>query len=151
MSSSGLLVLCWSLLVVVIVCVVLPSVHSSSLTNHVVTLTPDNISHITQNYNVLTYFYSPRCGHCKRFSPQIHKLAALIHQSNMHEHVLVAQMDMYKYPNMAQAFSVNGFPTLKLFTKRQHIQDRSDGKEFKAERTIHSLLDFLHSELHYPE
>lgn len=60
---------------------------------------------------VLVDLWAPWCAPCRAMSPVIDKLAR-----NTAGNLLVAKLDVEKYPSIMQRFGVRGIPTLLLFT-----------------------------------
>lgn len=56
-------------------------------------------------------FYAPWCGHCKRLEPIWAHVAQALYKSN----VRVGRVDCTRFPNVANEFSIVGFPTVKLY------------------------------------
>lgn len=58
----------------------------------------------------LVEFYAPWCGHCKNLEPQWNKAA-----TDLAGQVKIAKVDATTNPGLAQRFSVNSYPQIKLF------------------------------------
>ena len=61
---------------------------------------------------VLVDLWAPWCAPCRAMSPTIDKLAR-----NTAGNLLVAKLDVEKYPSIMQRFGVRGIPTLLLFNR----------------------------------
>ena len=57
-------------------------------------------------------FYAPWCGHCKRLEPVWNEVDRYLKESE--SDVQVAKLDAVRFPSVASAFDVNGYPTIKL-------------------------------------
>uniref|UniRef100_A0A1B0DK03 Uncharacterized protein n=1 Tax=Phlebotomus papatasi TaxID=29031 RepID=A0A1B0DK03_PHLPP len=77
-------------------------------------------------------FYAPWCGHCKRLEPVWSHVAQTLYNTN----VRVGKVDCTRFTSVAQAFSINSFPTI-IFLK--------DGVEFvyNGERSKEELIHFV--------
>lgn len=63
-----------------------------------------------ENGQWLVMFYAPWCGHCKRLEPIWAHVAQALAKTN----VRVGRVDCTRFTTIANEFSVNGFPTIKL-------------------------------------
>lgn len=135
--------------------------NSQQKNRNIIKLTPETIYETIENNNVLIHFHVPSCGHCKRFSAVMDQLAHLMHVSEKNGEVMIAEMDLSLHKHIKEEFSIEGFPTVKLFLKRSLSEDsgsaeeaeeesttRRASAEFEGERTTNKLLDFLHEKLH---
>lgn len=57
----------------------------------------------------LVEFYAPWCGHCQQLKPEYLKLA-----KGLHDVVHVGAVNADEYKELAQRYSIQGFPTIKL-------------------------------------
>lgn len=83
--------------------------------------------------NVFLMAHAPWCGHCKSLMPVIEELAEHYDDDDK---VVIAKMDSTK--NEVEAFSVQGFPTLKFFPS-----GTSDVKDYEGGRTLDDLIAYI--------
>jgi protein disulfide-isomerase A6 len=76
--------------------------------------------------DVLVKFFAPWCGHCQHLAPTWEELAAK-HDTN----VVIAEVDADAHGALGSKFNVQGFPTIKLFSK----SDKSGAKSTKEAGT----------------
>jgi len=90
---------------------------------------------LDQSKNVMLMAHAPWCGHCKSLMPVFEELAEHFEDD---ESVVIAKMDATK--NEVEAFSVEGFPTLKFFPSgSSDVQDYDGGREFDE------LVEFINT------
>ena len=75
---------------------------------------------------VLVMFYAPWCGHCKAMKADYAKAAMQLTEEKV-PHVL-ATVDATIEVGLGQRFEVRGYPTLKLFSKGQVVEDYKGGR-----------------------
>lgn len=91
---------------------------------------------IEGNPSVLTMFYAPWCGHCKRMKPAYGEAAKFINTENQVDGKISA-IDCTVNDKICERFGVRGFPTLKYF---------KDGKEefkYGAGRSKEDIIEFM--------
>ncbi|XP_071493170.1 protein disulfide-isomerase A5-like [Diadema antillarum] len=83
---------------------------------------------------ILTMFYAPWCGHCKRMKPEFAGAATELKGS-----AVLAGMDVDRPENMAtrQAFNITGFPTILYFEKGKRKYD------YGGERTKDGIVEWM--------
>ncbi|CAD6186133.1 unnamed protein product [Caenorhabditis auriculariae] len=64
-------------------------------------------------------FYAPWCAHCKRLHPTWDQLGHAINDKNLP--IRVAKLDCTRFPAVANALSINGFPTIAFFRNGRRI------------------------------
>jgi protein disulfide isomerase family A protein 3 len=81
----------------------------------VVDLTDDDFDSKLNSYDTaLVMFYAPWCGHCKRLKPEYEKAAQLLESND--PPVTLAKVDCTEAgKSTCGKFSVQGYPTLKIF------------------------------------
>jgi thioredoxin 1 len=69
---------------------------------------------------VLVDFFAEWCGPCKMMTPVLHQL-----RDKMKDHIRILKLDVDKNPAVANAFEVQGVPTLVLFYKGRMVWRQS--------------------------
>ena len=67
-------------------------------------------STIASGRPLLVQFYAPWCGHCQQLAPTWEKIGNKIGHD-----VTVGKLDCTQHQNLAQKYSIRGFPTIKFF------------------------------------
>eukprot|EP00164_Ancoracysta_twista_P005616 GFYU01007701.1.p2 GENE.GFYU01007701.1~~GFYU01007701.1.p2 ORF type:complete len:360 (-),score=136.52 GFYU01007701.1:149-1228(-) len=103
----------------------------------VVDLDPSNFDDIVMDSSkdVLVEFYAPWCGHCKRLAPEYETAAKAFEKE---DGVVVAKMDADKHSDFAQKYNIQGFPTIKFYSKQQ-----KDGVDYEGGREADAFVNFL--------
>ncbi|ODQ82058.1 hypothetical protein BABINDRAFT_23667, partial [Babjeviella inositovora NRRL Y-12698] len=89
--------------------------------------------------HTLVEFYASWCSHCKRMLPQYEELAELFHSKT--DNVQVVKIDGDKYGKYAKRYSIEGYPTIKLF-KNGGLKPE-DIIEFEGSRDMESMRSFV--------
>nr|CAG4648580.1 EOG090X0438 [Polyphemus pediculus] len=102
---------------------------SFTLGDSVVDLTDDDFDAKLSTYDTaLVMFYAPWCGHCKRLKPEFEKAASLL-KSNDPPVTLVKVDCTEGGKSTCNKFSVQGYPTLKIFKNGDVSSDYNGPRE----------------------
>ncbi len=86
--------------------------------------------------------------HSKRFAPKLKQFASLLKSSPRGKDLILAKVDGDEHPELADKFSVQGYPTVLLFKKDKPIDQPVEYVLETAD--VIKVLDFLHQELDAP-
>ncbi|KAG4138399.1 hypothetical protein ERO13_D07G131800v2 [Gossypium hirsutum] len=113
------------------------NVKIATLPSSVVVLNADNFNEIVldETKDVLVEFYAPWCGHCKSLAPIYEKVATAF---KLEEDVVISNLDVDKYTDVAEKYGVSGYPTLKLFPKGNKA-----GEDYHGERELDDFVSFI--------
>jgi protein disulfide-isomerase A1 len=96
-------------------------------TKPVKVLTGENFHEVTTSEkHVLVEFYAPWCGHCKQLAPIYDQLGEIFEK---HENIMIAKMDATA--NEIDGLQIEGFPTLKFYSKDGDVADFDGGRDLK--------------------
>jgi len=101
-----------------------------SADSDVVVLTDANFAQLTKEGNWLLEFYAPWCGHCKHLEPIYEEVATAL-KGKVH----VGKVDCTDNTVVADAFSVQGYPTVKFVSNGQLY-------DYPGERKLDAFVAF---------
>jgi protein disulfide-isomerase A6 len=107
--------------------------------SNVITLDDSNFDKIVMDSNkdVLVEFYAPWCGHCKTLAPIYEKLAnAFQNEPN----VAIAKVDADKHRDLGGRYGVQGFPTVKFFSK-----GNKEPEDYNGPRELNDFVNFINN------
>jgi protein disulfide-isomerase A1 len=82
----------------------------------VLVLTEENFDEaIASHDNILVEFYAPWCGHCKKIAPELEKASEVLAKET--PALYIAKIDTTVHKAIGTRYNIEGFPTLKLFSK----------------------------------
>ncbi|KAI7756937.1 hypothetical protein M8C21_014388 [Ambrosia artemisiifolia] len=84
--------------------------------------------------NVLLELYAPWCGHCKKLSPILDKVAASFAKD---KNVVIAKMDASANDIVHEEFEVKGYPTLYFKSASGKLS------KYSGKRSKEKLIDFI--------
>jgi thioredoxin domain-containing protein 5 len=99
-------------------------------------LTPDDFTSTTASGNWYIEFFSPYCGHCRKFAPTWEKLIEHV-ESSSDLTMKLAQVDCSKYGDLCTENHVTGYPQMNFYNEGQYIDT------FKKGRELNILTKFL--------
>ena len=94
----------------------------------------DYDKYILNNNYVLAIFHADWCGHCKRFLPVINEASKYLKISKTWK---LLKIPCTKYPNLCNSFSIEGYPTVKVYKNSQELRGIS------PPRDLENFLEFL--------
>eukprot|EP00270_Netrium_digitus_P008235 TRINITY_DN244_c0_g1_i1.p1 TRINITY_DN244_c0_g1~~TRINITY_DN244_c0_g1_i1.p1 ORF type:complete len:395 (-),score=105.77 TRINITY_DN244_c0_g1_i1:89-1237(-) len=87
--------------------------------------------------HVFAEFYAPWCGHCKSLAPIWERLGSVFKKEKSVE---IVKVDADSEKNLGERFDVQGFPSLKWFSK-----DDKSGETYNGGRDLDALVEFVNS------
>ncbi|KAM6201817.1 protein disulfide-isomerase A4 [Rhynchocyon petersi] len=98
-------------------------------------LTKENFDSIVDEADIiLVEFYAPWCGHCKKLAPEYEKAAKELSQRS--PPIPLAKVDATAETDLAQRFSVSGYPTLKIFRRGKPF-------DYNGPREKYGIVDYM--------
>jgi len=105
--------------------------------SNVVDLTPDNFDSIVDgSKSVFVDFFAPWCGHCKNLEPEYEQVGEAFAGS---KDVVIAKVDADSHRELGSRFGVQGFPTLKFFSKG----NAANPEAYDGGRTADDIVGFI--------
>lgn len=93
----------------------------------------------------LVEFYAPWCGHCKALTPEYLKVA-----EKLKGLIKIGAVDADQEKDLAQRFSIKGYPTIKIFGKdKSKPVDYTGGRNSNA--IMQGLIDYIEKAVSTPK
>ncbi|CAH1237887.1 PDIA4 [Branchiostoma lanceolatum] len=103
--------------------------------NGVLVLTDDNFDDVVSDKDIiLVEFYAPWCGHCKSLAPEYEKAAKKLKAAD--PPVPLAKVDATVQTGLGSRFSIQGYPTLKIFRKGEPY-------DYEGLRQEQGIVDYM--------
>ena len=112
----------------------LKSEKNSETTSIEISTKSDFDKYITENKYAIAIFHADWCGHCKRFLPVFNEASKYKIISNNWK---LLKIPCTKYPSICNAFSIEGYPTIKIYKGSQEM------KGISPSRDLENFLEFL--------
>jgi protein disulfide-isomerase A1 len=93
---------------------------------------------LKKHSSLLVEFYAPWCGHCKSLTPEYAKAAEILRE--LEPPFYLAKVDATTSAELAQRFSIEGFPTIKLFLN-------GVWKDYDGGRTSNEIVQWIKKKL----
>ena len=127
------------LLLIILSIIIKISICNNNFTeeNSTIILTDSSIEKAINHFeNIIIYFYTPWCTHCKIFDPEYQNASIILKKDNIH----LAKIDSSKNNISPNKFKINGFPTILFFIKGVPI-------EFQGFRSTKSLVNWARKKI----
>lgn len=132
-KETALVVLCMLLLAGLI--------NASAAGSNLIELTDDNFNAMVLQREgpILVEFYSPYCGHCTAFAPELEKIA-----NDLQSVMPVGQVDVTKHRKMTPNYDIRGVPAVFLFGR-----DKEHPLLYKGRNDQRSVVQFVLTNLNH--
>ncbi|XP_060645287.1 endoplasmic reticulum resident protein 44 [Drosophila nasuta] len=112
-----------------------------------IALNPKNLSGVLHSNDlVLILFYSEQCRYSMQFMPVFDAAADQLRaEFGDNGKVSLAKLDCAAYSNLEDRFNIGKYPTIRIFRF-----GRVGKIEYRGERTLDALIQFIHKELRDP-
>ena len=101
--------------------------------NDIIILTDTTFEKAISKYeNIFVMFYAPWCGHCKKFLPELEKIAKIL----LPENITIAKVDATKEKKIAKKNKIASYPTLKFFKENTAVK-------YTGSRTEKELISWV--------
>ena len=90
--------------------------------------------YILNNNYTISIFHADWCGHCKRFLPVFNEASKYLFISKTWK---LLKVPCTKYPSLCNAFSIEGYPTIKVYKNSQEM------KGISPPRDLENFIEFL--------
>lgn len=94
-------------------------------------LTASNFTSSTDNGMWFVEFFSPFCGHCKKFAPTFHDIAEsnrhLEDSSNFH----IARVNCIAQGDLCERQNIEGYPSLELYRDGTWVDSYTGGRDYE--------------------
>ncbi|XP_032825787.2 protein disulfide-isomerase-like [Petromyzon marinus] len=94
---------------------------------------------------LMVEFYAPWCGHCEKLAPEYAKAAAELAEG-AEQGARVSKVDATEETELAQEFSVKGFPTLVFFKNG----NRDEAKKYEGSRNSDAMVRWIRKQMGPP-
>lgn len=95
---------------------------------------------LSKEKNVFVMFYAPWCGHCHKMMPTWKEFSGMY---NLKGDTIIARLDATAYKDLAKKYKIQGYPTIRLFTKK----NKSGTLEYQGNRELSGFQQFLNANI----
>lgn len=94
-------------------------------------LTAGNFTSATENGMWLVEFYSPYCGHCKKFAPTLHDLAESSKHFQDSSNFHIARVNCIAQGDLCVRQNIDAYPSLELFRDGTWFESYAGGRSYE--------------------